>query len=143
MDTANADAFTCIRGACAAIVADNWKIVVVDRPDLAGPACDVADVVILAARSRMQECRSGARFVSQTTLRASGAIELNLGDHDRKAVDVLAAFAGPPRPWTAHRLYDWRTGTSAPGHAEGLSTQARSTWLDDETYTARSVIEDQ
>ncbi len=143
MRAANADAFTCIRGACAAVVADNWKIVVVDRPDLAGPACDVADVVILAARSRMRKCRSGARFISLTTLRASGAIELNLGDHDRKAVDVLAAFSGPPRPWTAHRLYDWRSGTSVPAHPEALATPPRSPWPGAEILPDQFAIDDQ
>jgi ComEC/Rec2-related protein len=117
----NREAFTCIRDACAAIVAGGWKVMVVDRPDLAGPACDIADIVILAARSRMRDCRSGARFISQTKLRASGAIEVDLGDYLSKAIDVRGAFAGPPRPWTAHRLYDWRSGASAGDHTSGLA----------------------
>jgi ComEC/Rec2-related protein len=143
MRAANADAFTCIRGACAAVVADNWKIMAVDHPELAGPACDIADIVILAARSRMTDCRSGARFISQTTLRASGAIEISLADRGSGPNDVRSAFAGPPRPWTAHRLYDWRTGTSVPEHPELLAMPPRSPWPGIGTLPGQFAIDDQ
>jgi competence protein ComEC len=141
--TANRDAFTCIRGACAALVAGNWKIIVVDRPELVGPACDVADIVILAARSRMRECRSGARFISQTTLRASGAIELYIGDNRTKDTEVRSAFAGPPRPWTAHRLYDWRSGSSIESHKYDMASPATSLQQRTEPLQEESDIDDQ
>lgn len=143
MRAANTDAFTCIRGACAARVAGDWKVMVLDRADLAGPACDIADIVILATRSRMRDCRSGARFISQTTLRASGAIELSLGAYDQKTIDVRASFAGSPRPWTAHRLYDWRTGSSAEAHTQVLVPPAKSALQNVETSSDQQAEWDQ
>ncbi|WP_244474801.1 MULTISPECIES: ComEC/Rec2 family competence protein [unclassified Rhizobium] len=113
---AKSDAFTCIRGACATMISGSWKVVTLDRADLAGFACDLADIVILAARSRMKGCRSGARFISETTLRSSGAMELRLGEPGENQINVTAAFAGQPRPWTMHRLYDWRTGVTESQH---------------------------
>jgi competence protein ComEC len=117
IQAASAEGFTCIRGACAADVSDGWKILVIERADLAGLACDMADIVVLGARSRMKDCRSGAKFFSETTLRATGAIEMHLGDRRNKTIEVTTAFSGPSRPWTVHRLYDWRTGITAKRHA--------------------------
>jgi hypothetical protein len=116
VEVARTDAFTCIRGACSAMVSGGWRVVTLDRADLAGIACDVADIVIVAARSRMKDCRTGARFISETTLRATGAMELRLGEPDEKEIDTTPAFTGPPRPWTIHRLYDWRTGLTGSQH---------------------------
>jgi ComEC/Rec2-related protein len=143
MGAAASDTFTCLRGACAAVAAGGWKIMAIDRPDLAGPACDVADIVILAARSRMQGCRSGARFISQTTLRASGALELDLGDHPAGAVAVRSAFSGPSRPWTAHRLYDWRSGSSSQNHPYALAAIPRPQRQDTEAVSAEPLADDQ
>ncbi|WP_205908194.1 ComEC/Rec2 family competence protein [Rhizobium wuzhouense] len=114
--TAKTGRFICIRGACAAKLVDGWTVLTVDRLDLAGPACDVADIVILGARSRMKGCRSTATFLSETTLRASGAVEIRLGAHHDKTIEITPALSGPPRPWTIHRLYDWRTGETARQH---------------------------
>ncbi|TPP11057.1 ComEC/Rec2 family competence protein [Rhizobium glycinendophyticum] len=113
---AKSDAFTCIRGACSAMVSGGWRVVTLDRADLAGIACDVADIVILAARARMRDCRSGARFISATTLRSSGAMELRFGEPGDKVINATAAFTGQPRPWTMHRLYDWRTNATGREH---------------------------
>lgn len=110
------DRFTCARGACAAKLAGLWTVLVIDRADIAGLACDVADIVVLGARSRLTRCNSGAILISETTLRASGALELRLGDRHERKIEVTSALAGPPRPWTVHRLYDWRTGGTASQH---------------------------
>ncbi len=113
---ASVDRLTCIRGACAAHLVGGWKLLVIDRADLAGLACDLADIVVLGARSRMTQCRSGATFISERTLRASGAIEMHLGDRSTRTIETTSAFSGPSRPWTAHRLYDWRTDVTAGRH---------------------------
>ncbi|MGL3605566.1 ComEC/Rec2 family competence protein [Rhizobium sp. G187] len=110
-------AFTCLKGACVAKFSTR-TLMTLDRPDLLGAACDTADIVILASRSRMSQCRSGTILFTESTLRMSGALEIEIapGRGKKSSIQVRAAFDGLPRPWTAHRLYDWRTGESADKH---------------------------
>lgn len=122
-ESAATDRFTCIKQACVVRLESGKLLMTLDRPDLVGSACDRADIVVLAARTRLTRCRSGAVLYSQSSLRATGAIEISGlagAPHDMK---VRSAFEGRPRPWTAHRLYDWRTETAATDHT--LSRQPR------------------
>lgn len=114
--------FVCIKQACTIKLNNGATLMTLERPDLVGMACDRADIVVLSARTHMQECRSGALLISETSLRATGSLEVSGLDGDLNAIKVVPAYAGLPRPWTAHRLYDWRSGSTAPEHAlpEGL-----------------------
>lgn len=115
--TAEASRFACIAHACAAKLKSGVRVVTVDRAELVGLACDRADIVVLAARTRLTACRSGASLFSQTSLRGSGAVEIFGLTGDRSDLAIRTSFEGAPRPWTAHRLYDWRTGLAAAEHA--------------------------
>lgn len=116
--------FVCIRQACAITLANGSLLMTLDRPDLVGPVCDRADLVVLAARTRLTACRSGALLFSQNNLRATGAIEVFglAGEPDR--LTIRPSFDGAPRPWTAHRLYDWRSGTTTAAHTLSLIAPA-------------------
>ncbi|MCZ8349175.1 MAG: ComEC/Rec2 family competence protein [Rhizobium sp.] len=108
--------FVCIKQACVIELKNGSKLMTLERPDLLGAACDRAEIVVLSARTAMTSCRSGALLISETSLRATGALEISgLGDA-RQALTVTSALTGPPRSWTAHRLYDWRSGSSAAVH---------------------------
>jgi ComEC/Rec2-related protein len=108
--------FVCIKQACALKISTRHMLVTVDRPELVGAACDRATLVVLAARTRLQRCRSGATLISQTSLRTTGALEIFGLDEARNALTIRPSFDGAARPWTAHRLYDWRTATSLADH---------------------------
>ena len=94
---------------CVAVAHEGGvSIVVVEDPRLAGSACDLAALVV-APRARFDECRSGAVLLNAASLRKTGAIEIYLnGSPDPSLWRVNAASAGTRRPWTSHRLYDWR-----------------------------------
>ncbi|WP_422369955.1 ComEC/Rec2 family competence protein [Hoeflea sp.] len=73
-----ASRFQCAsRGICAA-----WHrrsvIVAIDRPELIGPACDRADLLIVSIPVRMTACRSGARLMTARTLRRSGSLAIHV-----------------------------------------------------------------
>lgn len=108
--------FVCIKQVCAARLKGNHLLLTLERPNLLGMACDRADIVVLAARTRLASCRSGAALISETSLRAIGALEVSgLGSID-EGIRLKTSFSGPARPWTAHRLHDWRSGTNAKLH---------------------------
>jgi hypothetical protein len=117
---AGRDRFVCARDACAAIVGDGWRIVTLDRSELTGIACDLADLLIVSQRPAFDTCRSGARLLSSQSLRATGSLEITLKDRSARMLEITPSFAGPPRPWTRHRLYDWRSGTIADSHSKAL-----------------------
>lgn len=96
---------------CMARLTSGWIIATVEDGALVGKACDIADLVISERRTSFPACRSGAVLMTAETLRRSGAIELRLGDRTSRQFTVEASFNGPPRPWTQHRYYDWRSGT--------------------------------
>jgi len=114
--TAERDRFSCIKQACGLKLGTGGALVWLERADLVGSACDLAQIVILAARSRVTTCRSGALLISETTLRSTGAVELSGLSDFPQGLTIKSAFSGKPRPWTSHRLYDWRTGTMADSH---------------------------
>lgn len=108
--------FICISQACALKLISGKTLMTVNRPELLGAACDRADLVVLAARTRQTYCRSGAALFSQTSLRATGSIEISGVASMPQGLAINTSFEGAARPWTAHRLYDWRTGEAATEH---------------------------
>ncbi|MEQ8481360.1 MAG: ComEC/Rec2 family competence protein [Hoeflea sp.] len=74
----DASRFQCAsRGICAA-----WHlqavIVAIDRPELIGPACDRADLLIVSIPVRMTFCRSGAKLITARSLRRTGSLALHV-----------------------------------------------------------------
>lgn len=125
-ETAEVDRFTCIKQACAVRMQSGKMLMTLDRPDLVGAACDRADIVVLAARTRLNACRSGAVLISHTSLRATGAIEIFGLEGAPHHLTIRSSFEGAPRPWTAHRLYDWRTESAAEEHTLQLPVRERA-----------------
>lgn len=108
--------FVCIKQACAITLKTGATLMTLERADLVGAACDLAEIVILSARTRLTSCRSGALLISETSLRASGSVEIAGLSDGADTFKLTPALAGPARPWTAHRLYDWRSGSSSSVH---------------------------
>lgn len=50
-------------------------------------------------------------LLDRDMLRQTGAIEITLGDHTSRSLQMTTTFHGEQRPWTRHRYYDWRTNT--------------------------------
>lgn len=94
---------------CVARLGSGWTIATVEDAAFVGGACDVADIVVSARRVAFPSCRSGARLFTAETLRSSGAVELSLGDRKAREMRGIASFSGDYRPWSVHRLYDWRS----------------------------------
>ncbi|MCF3639070.1 ComEC family competence protein [Rhizobium sp. TRM95111] len=129
--------FTCHRREwCGARTASGLAVVTLDDPAFLGPACDTADIVVAAQPLRQTECRSGARLFTARSLRATGALEIRRAADDadegsadqqqpvasvyssakgdrqgqqHPALAIHRAVATLERPWSRHRLYDWRT----------------------------------
>jgi ComEC/Rec2-related protein len=116
VSSAQSKRFVCVRHACAIVLTSGKPLLSIDRPELLGPACDLSGIVVLAGRTRLESCRSGALLFSQGNLRATGAVELSGTERDLRTITIRTSFDGLPRPWTAHRLYDWRTGNAAKSH---------------------------
>ena len=91
---------------CAAILDTGQILLTIEAPAYLGPACDIGDIVIVPARLRVSSCRSGARLFTGSTLRRTGAVEIDL-DGDKPVVST--SFGATDRPWNRHRTYDWRT----------------------------------
>ncbi|WP_420409273.1 ComEC/Rec2 family competence protein [Hoeflea sp.] len=68
------------RGICVA-----WHrgavIVAINRPELIGPACDRADLLIVSIPVRMTSCRSGATLITARTLRRSGSLAIYVANN--------------------------------------------------------------
>ncbi|MHA7968925.1 ComEC/Rec2 family competence protein [Rhizobium sp. CAU 1783] len=95
---------------CVAVLENGWTIATVEEPVFVGGACDSADIVIAARRTGFQRCQSGAHLFTAETLRQTGALEITLGNRRSRTLSVTSAIErGDNRPWTVHRLYDWRT----------------------------------
>ncbi|MBV2183994.1 MAG: ComEC/Rec2 family competence protein, partial [Rhizobium sp.] len=99
---------------CVARLASGWTIATVEEAAFVGGACDAADIVVAARRVPFSTCRSGARLFTAESLRRSGAIELWLEDRGTRDMRVVASFSKDYRPWSAHRLYDWRSDSFQP-----------------------------
>jgi competence protein ComEC len=112
MRKAGAGRFTCqSRAWCSMTSPDGVFIVVVEDGRYVGAACDVADLVI-ASRTRIDSCRSGAPLLNGATLRKIGSIEMNFSrSKDPAQWQVVSAMEKTSRPWSLHREYDWRSDT--------------------------------
>lgn len=109
---AEADRFICeSKSWCMAKLTNGWIIAAVEEGALVGKACDIADLVISERRTSFSACRSGAVLMTSETLRRTGAMELRLGDRASRQFTAEPSFSDPPRPWSKHRHYDWRSGT--------------------------------
>ncbi|MGI2032231.1 ComEC/Rec2 family competence protein [Rhizobium panacihumi] len=113
--------FACAaRSWCVARPRDGPTIAVVEDARYAGPACDMAQVVI-AARARFDRCRSGALMINGEALRRMGALEIRFnGKSDPQEWSVVVAMDGSDRSWERHRQYDWRRGVFDPALPEPL-----------------------
>ncbi len=117
--------FICIQDACAAMH-HGWRIITLERHEVTGIACDLADIVIVAQRPGFAHCRSGARLISAETLRATGSLEVFLRDRSSRTMTIVPSFDGPARAWTRHRLYDWRSGSQAESHTSHEQAKGNS-----------------
>ncbi|TCL74010.1 ComEC/Rec2 family competence protein [Rhizobium sp. BK251] len=100
--------FVCEKKAwCTARLQDGRSLTVIDDVAYLGPACDTADIVVTAARLRLDRCRSGALLFTAQTLRRTGAIEIRFVNGEPEITTALGSLA---RPWQRHRTYDWRSG---------------------------------
>ena len=112
-DVAAADPgrFTCRNGLwCVARIENGAVILQTEIGGLAGAACDMADIVVTAARLKWSECHSGAKLFSGSTLRRTGSVEIHLNPGDSRDFTIVTSFGIGARPWYDHRLYDWRSG---------------------------------
>jgi competence protein ComEC len=113
---ADRNRFVCVRQACVARLSGDQLLITLERPDLVGMACDRANIVVLAARTRLTSCRSGAALFSETSLRSTGALEISDIGGAERAGTIKSSYSGPSRPWTSHRLHDWRSGKTGNIH---------------------------
>lgn len=127
----NPETFACAaRSWCVARSNHGATIAVVEDARYAGPACDVAQVVI-AARARFDRCRSGALMINGEALRRTGALEIRFnGKSDHQAWSIAAAMVGADRSWMRHRQYDWRRGVFDPALPEPLQFLSSATLSD-------------
>ncbi|MDO6120178.1 ComEC family competence protein [Shinella curvata] len=99
---------------CVAVSPNGWRIVTLEDVAFLGTACDAADLVVTPAPLRIAACRSGARLVTARHLRRTGALEIRPGEQANEKSFSDARFTSAidtlDRPWSRHRIYDWRTG---------------------------------
>lgn len=118
------------RTLCVALV-DGVRVATLGEPEMIGPACDAADLVVVSRPVRIPACRSGGILVTARTLRRTGALAIRIlpdkpggGDPAKPAENrnrrlvIETAVADVVRPWTMQRYYDWRSGRyELPGEA--------------------------
>jgi ComEC/Rec2-related protein len=110
LETSVSGRFTCReKHWCVARLAGGLTLVVAINGAHAGAACDLADIVVTPARLKWSHCRSGALLITGQTLRRTGSLEIHLPD-GHSDMRVTGAMEGRQRPWSLHRLYDWRSG---------------------------------
>lgn len=132
MREAGSDAFSCQPKAwCALMSPEGVLIVVVDDGRYAGAACDVAGLVI-APRTRFNDCRSGAPMLSGASLRKTGSIEIDFSG-SAKAEDwhITTAMVDTVQPWSIHRRYDWRRDVYDPSLPSWLAAREAKSRHDD------------
>lgn len=109
LDQTMQGSFACQKGAwCVAMLENGSMLITIENAAYLPPACDTGNIVVTPIRLRLDHCRSGAMLFTGATLRRTGSVEIDLGSD---APQILTAFEDPQRPWTRHRIYDWRTGT--------------------------------
>jgi hypothetical protein len=119
LDTVPEDGFACHgKDWCAAILDNGRILLTIDNAAYLGPACDIADFVVIPVRLRLNICRSGAQLFTGATLRRSGSIEMDLAS---EKPEITTAFQGVQRAWSRHRAYDWRSNTFVAPDASPLS----------------------
>ena len=122
---------------CVASFAGNAvTIVQVQRPALAGAACDNADIVVSTYRPGFQNCRSGALLMTPKKRRQTGSLiieakallprevlhpkdvvaNVQTGKEESNTclpvlLNIRTAFVSQDRKWRRHRLYNWRTSS--------------------------------
>jgi len=96
---------------CVAILANAEILVTIGDAAYLGPACDTGDIVISSSRLRLNRCRSGALLFSASSLRQTGALEIETA---AEKPAITTTFDGVTRAWNRHRAYDWHTGTFLP-----------------------------
>ena len=98
---------------CVATTEEAVRVVTVEDARMTGLGCDLAEIVI-APRTRLEECRSGSMLITGRALKKTGALEVHLNaSADPAAWRAEAAMVDNgrlwDRPWTRHRFYDWRS----------------------------------
>lgn len=94
---------------CTVVTKDGARLVTVEDGRITGLGCDLANLVI-APRAPFDECRSKALLISGKALRRTGALEIHFNGSGTPATwQADAAMIGHARPWTRHRIYDWRS----------------------------------
>ena len=116
------DKFSCVKSSWCIVRSSRGPVIAtVENPAYAGPACDLAAIVIVARRLGYDTCRSGALLITSKTLRRTGALEFNFGERSAaSSMKVRAAMLGSDRPWNRHRRYDWRSGGETDGIPDAL-----------------------
>nr|WP_281414434.1 ComEC/Rec2 family competence protein [Rhizobium sp. ARZ01] len=97
---------------CVGVAPAGWRVVTLEDPAFLGAACDNADFVVAPLHLKAEPCRSGAQLITMRTLRQSGALEIMSRLAEPTARDdytIRQAITSLHRPWSRHRLYDWRT----------------------------------
>ncbi|QLF70389.1 ComEC/Rec2 family competence protein [Peteryoungia desertarenae] len=108
--------FTCYAGLCAIRLPTGWIVATVERPELIAIACKMADIVVSPTRWRYLECRTGVRLITANHLKQTGSLEIKLDEREGRVWSVRQTYEGRPKPWTQHRLYDWREDRYAQRH---------------------------
>ncbi len=99
---------------CTAATEQGVNVVTIEDWRVTGLGCDLAHLVV-APRAHFHECRSGALLLSGDGLRKTGALEIRFrGSTGASGWKAEAATWGVRRPWTEHRLYDWRSDEFSP-----------------------------
>ena len=91
---------------CLAGLPGGQSIISVEDLAFLGAACDQADLVVTARPITMARCYSGAMLVTGRMLRQTGSLQLVLEEDGPR---VRSAISDTNRPWTRHRIYDWRS----------------------------------
>lgn len=131
ISTVEAGLFVCAgRSWCLARSVAGPIIAIVEDARFAGPACDVAQIVV-AQRARFPSCYSGAFMVNGEALRRTGSLEIRFNaSSEPRDWSIVTAFAGVDRTWMVHRQYDWRRDVfdpTLPAPLQALSLDALQT----------------
>lgn len=147
------DRFTCQEKAwCAARYrhgpSDEVRIVYAEDAAFIGIACQSADIIITPVRLRQSRCPTGSkgskasdtgsrvssgevsagrgtttRLLTATHLSRSGSITIRFEDGKADRMQIETARNNTIRPWTRHRLYDWRSNRFVGDAVETTSSQ--------------------
>lgn len=147
------DRFTCQSKAwCVARyrygLTDEVRLAYTENADFVGVACRSADIVITPVRLRQSRCPTESKrpdasdprpgipsgkgetagngaphLFTAASLNRSGSIALRFENGRTGRMQIETARNHAVRPWTRHRLYDWRSDSFINDTAETASTQ--------------------